>query len=69
MTDKLKYQNKTKTTQALIGYGTVLPGQTIETDREINNPNFGLVDTRRLVGVEAPVEQPAPGKSVKKGSK
>lgn len=69
MGDKLKYQNKTKTTQALIGYGTVLPGATIETEREINNPNFVLVDSRRLVGVEAPPEQPAPGKTIKKGSK
>jgi len=39
----MKYRNTSNQTQALIGFGVVEPGKTIETSREINNPNFELV--------------------------
>lgn len=39
----MKYKNKSKQTQELIGYGVVEPDGIIETEREINNSNFELI--------------------------
>lgn len=71
MTDenKITYRNKTKQVQVLMGVGRVEPGQVIEVEKEIENPNFEKLDTRRLVNVEAPVEQPKAGKTLKGQSK
>lgn len=55
---KFTYRNASKNIQTLMGVGQVLPGQTVEVDHEVENPNFVKVDTRRFVNVEAPVEQP-----------
>lgn len=62
---KNTYRNATKQVQTLIGVGRVEPGQVIETDQEIENPNFVKVDTRRYVNVEAPVAQPEPNETLK----
>ena len=43
---KYKYTNTSPMKQAIIGVGEVEAGKTIETDREINNPNL------RMVGVD-----------------
>jgi len=56
--EKIKYKNKSKVSQSLIGYGKVEPGQTIETNGPVYNSNFILIDNRRLVGVEGPIDQP-----------
>jgi hypothetical protein len=66
--ETIKYQNQSSLPQTLVGYGKVLPGQTIETNGPIYNPNFVLVDNRRLVGVEGPIEQPKVNQTLK-GSK
>ena len=58
--NKNTYRNATKTPQVLMGVGRVEPGQTVEVEGEVNNPNFVKVDTRRFVNVEAPVAQPEP---------
>ena len=39
-----RYKNISSTTQTLIGYGEVEPGKKIETDQEIHNQNFELVE-------------------------
>jgi len=39
----MKYKNISNQTQALIGFGVVEPDGIIETEEEINNPNFELV--------------------------
>lgn len=41
----MKYKNKSKYTQELIGFGVVEPNEVIETKREINNPNFEKEET------------------------
>jgi hypothetical protein len=41
MADKKRvYRNKTNQTLNLMGFGVVEPGQEIEADEDINNPNF-----------------------------
>lgn len=62
-TKKFKYENTSESEQALIGFGSVKPGKTIETDEPVHNANFKLVGGDRLVNVERPTEQP----SVKNG--
>lgn len=64
---KFTYRNKTDQPQTLMGFGRVQPGETIDTDEAVENPNFALVDNRRLVGVEGPVKQPEPNANIKKG--
>lgn len=39
----MKYKNISTTKQALIGYGEVEAGASIETQEEVFNPNFSLV--------------------------
>ncbi len=39
----MKYRNISNQTQTLIGFGVVEPNAVIETENEINNPNFKLV--------------------------
>ena len=41
---KFRYQNISNQTQALIGYGVVESGKIIETNNEIVNQNFKLVE-------------------------
>lgn len=53
-TQTFKYKNVTKQPQSLVGYGTVKPGKTIETQKAVHNPNFVLAGGDRLVNVEAP---------------
>jgi hypothetical protein len=40
---KFIYKNISHTTQSLIGVGEVKPGETIEVETLIENPNFELV--------------------------
>ncbi len=47
-----KYKNVSESDQALIGHGYVKPGESIETDTVIENPNFkyeGEVTTGTLI--------------------
>lgn len=67
--NKKTYRNATKLPQVLMGVGRVEPGQTVEVEGEVNNPNFVLVDTRRFVNVEAPVEQPKVNQTLKGAEK
>lgn len=66
---KFKYRNVTDQELTVIGVGKVEPGQTIETDEPVQNPNLQLVDGGRMVNVEAPVEQPKVNKTFKGQSK
>jgi hypothetical protein len=43
MSKKFKYTNNSESKQAIIGIGEVEPGKTIESESEINNPNFSMV--------------------------
>lgn len=52
------YKNRSSIVQTLIGFGKVLPGEKITTNTPIHNQNFILVDSGRIVNVEAPTSQP-----------
>lgn len=62
---KFIYRNQSGISQSLIGYGKVLAGETIETDRPIYNSNFVLVDGGRMVNVELPTKQPETSEKLK----
>lgn len=66
---KYTYRNNSKTTQSLVGYGTVVAGGIVESDKPIYNQNFVLIDAGRMANVEAPVSQPEVDINVKKGKK
>lgn len=58
MENKITYRNASALPQSLANVGLVQPGQVVEVEGEINNPNFVKVDTRRFINVEARAEQP-----------
>jgi len=47
---KYTYRNISNVTQSLIGVGEIKAGETIETDKVIENPNFELVKEPTKVG-------------------
>ena len=54
-----RYKNISEQPQALAGFGTVLPGDTIESEVEINNPNFKIdFGGDRKTGVEPEPQKP-----------
>jgi hypothetical protein len=56
----MKYQNSSLSEQNLIGFGVVQPGDYIETDESIENPNFTCLDSQPtpppVPAVDLPVE-------------
>lgn len=52
-----KYKNISDQTQVLMGIGEVKPSAIIETDVEINNPNFQKIEAgKTLTGVDPVTE-------------
>lgn len=52
MTKKYKYKNISDQEQNIIGFGVVKPGETIESDTPIENPNLKLVSGKTMVGID-----------------
>ena len=55
---RFKYKNKTDTEQILMGVGFVPPHGEIETDEEVNNPNFQLLEGEVRLGIEPKTTRP-----------
>lgn len=49
---KYKYKNTSEQELTIINVGVVAPGQVIETNEPINNPNLEPVKDDRMVGVD-----------------
>lgn len=65
----MKYKNKSNQVQSLIGFGVINPNEVIETDVKINNPNFEIIQDKKIEEVsESDLEEDVRFKSKRKTS-